>query len=386
MRLAMLSHLASSGAPTGAERSLALLAGGLRERRHEVTVVAPGPWSLAGELEGAGVRVVEVPCRMAWLAYFDPIPRTKAALKWLRFAWPDPGSAKLESFLRRGAHDVVHVNCIPHVRGAAAARRAGRPVVWHVREILPPGARRRWFAGRIRRSAEAVVAVSRATSRWLLEEGLGERVRVVVNGVPPQPPAVNRQAARRALGLPEEGFAAGLFGQLLPHKGAGAFLDAARLVVASHPGALFVLAGPAPASTLAALDARLADPALAGRVFRLPPQPDGARFLEAVDAIILATTTPDPLPRSVLEGMAAGKPVAAFRSGGVPEMVEDGVHGRLAAPGDVAGLAAAIAALAGDAAASSAMGEAGRRRAAEEFSVDAHVDRMERIFREVAGR
>ena len=49
MRVALLSHLASPSAPTGAERSLAMLATGLAAAGHEAAVTAPGPWSLAAE-------------------------------------------------------------------------------------------------------------------------------------------------------------------------------------------------------------------------------------------------------------------------------------------------------------------------------------------------
>ena len=56
MRIAMLSHLASLTAPTGAERSLALLALGLSANGHEVAVAAPGRWALSQELEAGGVR------------------------------------------------------------------------------------------------------------------------------------------------------------------------------------------------------------------------------------------------------------------------------------------------------------------------------------------
>jgi glycosyltransferase involved in cell wall biosynthesis len=63
-------------------------------------------------------------------------------------------------------------------------------------------------------------------------------------------------------------------------------------------------------------------------------------------------------------------------------MLRDGEHGRIVAAGDVGGLAAAFLGLAADPEAWRAMGAAGRRRAVEEFTVAAHVDRMERLFRE----
>ncbi len=70
MKIALLSHLASERAPTGAEHSLALLASGLRRRGHDVVVTAPGPWSLAAELKADGVDVESIPVRACWLVQY----------------------------------------------------------------------------------------------------------------------------------------------------------------------------------------------------------------------------------------------------------------------------------------------------------------------------
>jgi len=249
----MLSHTASADAPTGAERSLALLAIALRERGARVAVAAPGPWSLSGELRDSGVEVAEIPCRACWMTYHDPLVWPLAAAKWVRFALPDPGRRRLERWLRAREPGVVHVNCLPHLRGAAAARAAGLPVVWHLREILPPGLRRRWFAARLERHAARIVAVSEAVGRWVREEGLGERLEVVPNGVAAAPPRGDAAAARAALSVPEEGFLVGMFGQLLPHKGGPQFVRAARLALREQPALRFLLAGPGPPRAIAAL-------------------------------------------------------------------------------------------------------------------------------------
>ena len=387
LHVAMLSHTATPDAPTGAERSLALLAAGLRKRGARVAVAAPGAWSLAGELRDAGVEVAEISCRACWMTYHDPLAWPLAALKWARFALPDPGRPRLARWLRGRAPDVVHVNCLPHLRGAEAARATGLPVIWHLREILPPGRRRRWFAARLERDASRIVAVSEAVGGWVRDEGLGERLDVVPNGVAPAPPrAEDPGPARRALSIPEEGFLVGMFGQLLPHTGGPQFVRAARLALERQPGLRFLLAGPGPPGFIAALR----DAARSGegpeRIHVIPPQPSAEPLLAAMDAVCRPTLPPDPFPRSILEAMAAGLPVAAFRGGGVAEMVRDGESGLLAEPGDVEALARAFVRLAGDPEAARAMGRAGRRRATDEFTIERHVDRMERLLRAAAGK
>ena len=148
MKVALMSHLASERAPTGAEHSLALLARGLKDRDHEVMVTAPGQWALEGGLRAAGVAVASIPVRACWLVQHGRQPRWRQFYRLARYLAPDPGAARLGRWLDEIGPDVVHVNCLPHLRGAKAARSGGFPVVWHLREIMPHGARRRWFAAR----------------------------------------------------------------------------------------------------------------------------------------------------------------------------------------------------------------------------------------------
>jgi glycosyltransferase involved in cell wall biosynthesis len=74
--------------------------------------------------------------------------------------------------------------------------------------------------------------------------------------------------------------------------------------------------------------------------------------------------------------MAAGLPVVATRVGGIPDTISDGVEGLLVPRGDVAAMASALLRLLGDAPLRLAMGEAGARRVAREFSADAWAKRV----------
>ena len=112
----------------------------------------------------------------------------------------------------------------------------------------------------------------------------------------------------------------------------------------------------------------------------MPPQPEIWELLAAVDVLALPTLWPDPLPRAVMEAMAAGRPVVAYEDGGVPEMVVDGETGLLCQPGDVEGLTRAILEIAGNETRRGLLGEAGRKRARELFSVERHLDRMESVL------
>ncbi|HEY5944490.1 MAG TPA: glycosyltransferase [Kofleriaceae bacterium] len=85
-------------------------------------------------------------------------------------------------------------------------------------------------------------------------------------------------------------------------------------------------------------------------------------------------------PTVIVEGGAARLPVVSTRHAGIPEQVEEGVTGLLAAERDVAGLADALAKLAGDPARRLAMGEAARQKMQREYSLPAHRSRLEQIY------
>jgi len=384
LSIALLSHHASPQAPTGAEHSLALLADGLKERGHRVCVVTPGEWALTDLLREAGVEVEAVRSTPIWTTYWKPRPWPVAAAKMGALIPSRAASRRLRSFLEKWKADAVHVNCLPHLSGAMASSAVGRPCIWHIREILPAGARRRWWAERLRRHAGRIVAVSEAVADWLREEGLAEKVSVVPNGVPLLDDTGDAFAARVAFGLDPDRVWVGLFGQLVPHKGALSFIEAGRLALESEPGLGFVIAGAGPEEFRAQCAEAIARSGRADAFRLLPPQPNARELMAASDAVCLATTTPDPFPRSVLEAMAARRPVAAFDSGGTREMVLDGESGFLVPSGDLPALAARFSRLAADADLRARMGEVGRRRVRETFSLERHVTSMESLLLKAA--
>lgn len=90
-------------------------------------------------------------------------------------------------------------------------------------------------------------------------------------------------------------------------------------------------------------------------------------------------------PTVIVEGGAARLPVVSTRHAGIPEQIEDGATGLLAAERDVRGLADALATLAKDPARRAAMGEAARAKMQREYSLAAHRQRLEDIYTSVIG-
>jgi len=105
--------------------------------------------------------------------------------------------------------------------------------------------------------------------------------------------------------------------------------------------------------------------------------------MSALDVLVLASTSPEPFGRVLIEAMAAGKPVVATDAGAVREIMTDGVHGLLVPQGDVQALARAIVDVLTDRDLAAAMGQEGQRRATERFGVQQYVDGVEAVYRDL---
>jgi glycosyltransferase involved in cell wall biosynthesis len=75
---------------------------------------------------------------------------------------------------------------------------------------------------------------------------------------------------------------------------------------------------------------------------------DVASWVAAADVVLVPSTRPDPLPTIAIEAAAAGRAVLASDSGGLPDIVADGVTGRLVRTGDAGEWHAALSALSRD--------------------------------------
>jgi len=213
------------------------------------------------------------------------------------------------------------------------------------------------------------LAVSRhVRDRLVAGAGLPQhKLRLVSNGIDPD--AVGRVAdpvlRARLAGAPDRPLVLAA-ARLSPQKAIGVLLAAAPLV----PDAVFVIAGDGPER--ASLEARAQALGIAGRVRFLGLRDDVPELLAVCDVFVLPSLF-EGLPLSVLEAMAAAKPVVATRIPGTDEAVVDGATGILVPPGNAPALAAAIRAFLSDPVRAAAAGRAGLDRVRTQFSASAMV-------------
>jgi glycosyltransferase involved in cell wall biosynthesis len=278
--------------------------------------------------------------------------------------------------LLTGGYDAVIINKPFDFPALWWARRRGL----RAQTVFRSGGREFYFGDR--RFAGAVDHWL-STSRYNADQvtaRYGRAVRVIPNGVDTEhftpPSAGDRAAARATLGLTDAGLLLASTGRAVGWKGHWLIVEA----LAALPQVHFLLLGDGP--ELEPLRARAAALGAAARLHlpgRVPHAELPAR-LAAADVYAQPSIGEESFGIAVVEAMACGLPALVADNGGLREIVEDDVQGRLLPPGDVAVWRAAIAALAADATLRLRQGAAARARVLERFTWAANAAALEAML------
>ena len=341
----------------GAERHGVYLATALDPARWraEVLAFADGPYRAELEAAGVPVRVVDLPGGAA---------SVRAAAAAVRTA-----IAELRPALVSGHGVLVEIATRVALRGSDVPSVTWKHTYGHIGHR---GLRERLFERLTGAGVSRYGAVCHTQVRYLTDElGLPPgKIAVVPNAVPAGEPPAPLPA-----GPPTVVMAA----SMRADKDHAAVVRAWPTVQRRHPGARLLLAGDGPCRPeLEALVARLD---LTGSVRFLGVRDDVPDLLREAHLLVLASYAVECFPYAVLEAMTAGRGVVSTDVGGLPELVDDGVTGRLVPPRDVDALAAALVEGLDDATADTPRwGPAGRHRVLHTFPFDGWVDRVTSLF------
>jgi len=193
---------------------------------------------------------------------------------------------------------------------------------------------------------------------------------------------VDKHELKDELGLPEGVPVFGIVARLSWEKEHKTLLDAMAMLNSEVASSILVVVGDGPIR--GELEQHAADAGVADRVFFLGERRDVPRLLQVFDAFVLSSRL-EGLSLTLLEAAAAGLPIVATNVGGNSEVVVDGQTGFIVEPGDPGALAGAMSKVGGDPELARSMGELGRKRVVEHYSLDAMVKRYDKIYHELLG-
>ncbi|HSE10903.1 MAG TPA: glycosyltransferase family 4 protein [Nocardioidaceae bacterium] len=304
---------------------------------------------------------------------------------------------ELVRLMRRERFSVVHTHSAKAgVSGRVAAKVAGVPVVVHTFHALAahPGLSPRarlvylLLERAVRRLAHRYVAVAPRLARQAVEQKIAPPGTVVV-----VPSAVDLDhipvsadpEVRAELGIPEDVPVVGTVGRLVAQKCPLDFVRMCSLVHAQRPDARFVMVGDATLETgdLEDLTRREAE-RLGVPVIFTGYRKDAPRVAAAFDVYVVPSLY-EGLGRAVTEAMAAARPVVATAVNGVPDLVEPGVTGLLAAPQDPEGLASAVMWMLDHPVEARQMGLQARQRVLSHFGREEMCHGLDELYAELLG-
>ncbi len=348
---------------SGAEASWLELIKNLDREQFVATVILPAASVASEALMEAGVVVELTRWNFA-----------ESALRSYSY-WSD--------LLTRRTADVVDINGSAGIPLLACARHLGIPVVTHARayDLVAIGNELQF--------SDLIVAVSNDVRLDVLRNDIREhRVVTVYNGVdldrfrPGSPPAAE---ARRRLGLPIDGPLLTIVSRIAPEKRYEMLLEIVARLKPEFPSLVALCAGEAHYGQEAYFSAlkRRADTLGISSHLRWLGFCRNLEDVFAASSLLVCCNPSEPLPRCAIEAGAMGLPTAGPRSGGMGEIIEDGLNGLLFAPNDVEDACSVVRRYLADPVLQQKL-RIGARVAAQRFSIAEHVERMSQVFRSVA--
>ena len=368
------------------ENTLYTAIGQHRDPRFDVTLLCgideAGEGNMFAEANRAGVTTVVLP---SLLREIRPLTDLKAVFDVYRF-------------LRRGSYTVVHTHSTKAgMIGRIAAWAARVPVVVHTLHGLVfhefQSAWRNSVYVTLKRicapMTHKIISVSDRVSATAIARGVGrpDQHITIFSGIELDRflsvrERLSVEEAKRRAGIPPAAPVVGKIARLFPLKGHEQFLAAAVDIAREVPGAYFLLVGDGPLrdELRANADQLGLGPRLV-MVGRVPPEmvPD---YIQAMD-VVVHTSLREGIARVLPQAGAVGKPVVTFDLDGAPEVIRDGVSGYLVPAVETGRIADRTVELLRDPERRHALGEAGRAFAAEHFSVERMVERINAVYFEL---
>jgi len=313
---------------------------------------------------------------------FNLTPRDVKALK------------RLWTLMRLYRPHIVHTHTAKAgLLGRLAARLAGVPIVVHtfhghvLHGYYGPG--RNWLLRRMEQSlawlSDRLVTVSDQVKRDLVAYGVAraKKITVIPLGLDLEPfldARSRRGEFRREMGLAAGTKLIGIVGRIFPIKNHALFLESAAKIAARDAAVRFVVVGDG--TLRPALEDQARQLGIAERVLFTGWRVDLPRIYADLDVLVVSSNN-EGTPLSAIEAMATSCPVVATRVGGIPDIITDGVTGRLVSPGDAEGIASAVIDLLTDAEKAARIGANAMTAARQRFDVKRLINDMDGLYREL---
>ena len=325
-------------------------------------LVCPEEGELAEKMRGAGAEVICL--NVGRIRYLNPL-----VIK------------KFISLIKDKQIVLIHTDSSTETLYAGIAARMMRiPLVWHIRV----SERERFLDRVLSLLAARLILVANAISPrfpWLKNH---HKMVVVHNGIDLEEfdNLHTTSSIREEFNISEDAVLLGCIGRIEKRKGQEYLVSAMRYI----DNVKLLLVGGGEERYINEIKMLCNELGISDRVFFAGARDNIPSVFKEIDILVFPSISGEGFPRVLLEAMAAGKPVVATDNAGNPEAVVDGMTGHIVPSKNSVALAARIKELVCDKKKRKRMGQAGRKRVEQNFTIESNVELIERLYRQILAR
>jgi len=369
--------------PGGAEISTMLLLKHLNKKRFNPTVLVPANSLMESELKNMGIRTIGF--SLPKVKTFNPFKLIYCMFVLLNTCL----------IIRRIiAQNQIHfVHSVSNKRTAIysiiSARLARVPAVWTIRVLDLD-----WVVDQILLSlATKVIAISDKVKESFAQDGnINSKIVKITNAVDLEEYDLglnSKSSLRQEWGFTESDFIVAIVSRIIPTKRQTLFIQAASLVLRAETAVKFVVVGDpkfeGDDSYFKVLINLTQELQIQDKIKFVGFERNIPNVMSNIDVLTLCCDN-EPFGRVLIEAMAMKKPVVGPDSAGPREIISNGQDGYLVKPNDAESLADAILKLYRNKQARMKMGEYGRQKVEQKYSVKNHILQYEQVYKEVVGK
>lgn len=371
----------------GSDKTLLALIKNLNPQQYKIVVLLPFDGPLRPALETCQAKVHITPVLKLYRKMVTP-------MNLIRFIKDiQTGLATVKKLHAQHHFDLIYSNTLAVLLGVFAAKKLQIPHVWHVHEIIEsPGIFKKTFGKLLAlKSTTKIVYNSKATADfWNATAPLTSKSCVILNGLETPNPvseAEKMEIRERYFHAKTTDSVFALVGRISRWKGQLTALEAFVPIASEFPNSRLLFIGSAPPNQEhfeETLQSAIRQYGLQTQVFQIPFQENIHSFWAAIDIALVPSSEPEPFGLVAVEAMLAGKPVIASNHGGLTEIVVSNQTGFLFPPSDISALTNAMQKLLLNPEKVKTMGEAGKIRALNHFSIQSYTQAFEQLFEQLS--
>lgn len=364
----------------GADRILLEIVTNINKEKFQPIVVLPNDGPLVTELKKNNIKVRIISYPIIRRKYFN----IKGILKY--FIEYKKSVKDICEFAQNEGVNIIHNNTIAVLEGISIKRKMNIPLIVHIHEMIEnPRLIAKILYSIMCKNATKTIVVSNAVKEHIRKYYKKENAIVIHNGIDIKKYNTKNDTEylKKELNIPSKALVIGMIGRINAIKGQNDFVEVVNELIKYDSNIYGIIVGDAFTGQewrVEQLLKKINDFGVQENIKYCGYRKDIPNIHNLIDIYVLPSIKKDSFPTVVLESMASGNPIVAYKCGGVTEMVKNGENGYLVEIGDKQKLLCAIKKIADDKMLRKSMGKESFYIVSQEFNTKKFIEDFEKLY------